>query len=315
MDQSDGLAGVWSLLRETGLHHVAPALIRCGVRSCSDLTGARNALLQSGVDPASVDLLVTRAGGPAPSLAPVAKRRRHDLPVQQDTGRASFQLALQAADPNNREQALRDLESSILAPTTAPAVASRVKMYQEVCRAWCVEPWPISHDSLRSFAASLKAGRYRSASLYFSTIFSYQQRTMATPVDRILSGMAKDFTRSILRGMGPGKLKDAFDLSLLGKLPPSYRAEPFSQHDLCHARDVCIIGGWYMLRELELASAVKGNLYVERDLVHILIPQHKTDQRGSMTVRSLRCCCRVLLRPMCPLHACGFEAFEQGSTA
>lgn len=271
MDDSEGLRGVWRVLRDTGRQHVAPQLVRCGVRSCSDLLAAKPALIQAGVDPADVDMILTQAGGLGSPAVPGAKRRRADMPVLRDTGRASLALALQAASANNREKALRDLESAVLAPSTAPAVASRVSVYQEICKAWNVAPWPVSHESLRSFAASLKAGHYRSSSLYFSTIFSFQQRTMAIPVDKILSALAKDYNRSITRGMGPSKLKDAFDLSLIGKLPSRYHTEAFSRHDVSHAKDVCLIAGWYMLREIELASAVHHQLYVERDLVHLML--------------------------------------------
>eukprot|EP00438_Fugacium_kawagutii_P021842 Skav233011 [mRNA] locus=scaffold909:66844:68556:+ [translate_table: standard] len=303
MDPVSGLAGVWALLRETGLQHVAPVLVRCGVRSCGDLIRLRPELQSHGLDASELELLCSRAGGTSGEPTPGAKRRRHDMPLLQDHGRASFQLALQAASFNNREQALVALESAVLAPSTTPAVASRVRTYQDLCRAWNTEPWPISQESLRCFAASLKAGRYRSSSLYFSTIFSHQQRCLAIPVDKMLHSLAKDYTRSITRGMGPSKLKDAFDLSQLAKIPPNYKAEAFSIHDVKHVRDVCILAGWYMLRELELASAEKGHLYIQQDLVNLLIPQHKTDQRGSLTVRSLRCPCRAMMQPMCPFHA------------
>lgn len=41
-------------------------------------------------------------------------------------------------------------------------------------------------DSLRAFGASLKAGHYRSAQLYFTTIFSYQFRNLGIEADNIL---------------------------------------------------------------------------------------------------------------------------------
>eukprot|EP00438_Fugacium_kawagutii_P003340 Skav206167 [mRNA] locus=scaffold1545:303704:318481:- [translate_table: standard] len=47
-----------------------------------------------------------------------------------------------------------------------------------------------------------------------------------------------------------------------------------------------------------------GHLYTEEDTLHLLVPVHKTDQQGSLTVRSLRCACRIKKFSLCPYH-CG----------
>ena len=94
-------------------------------------------------------------------------RGRSDLPpIYQNGQRASFTLALVAAEPNNRKRALDELDRDVLARSTEPAQQSRVRTYRAICAAWGVAPFPLSVENIRCSAASFKAGGYRSAALY-----------------------------------------------------------------------------------------------------------------------------------------------------
>ena len=68
---------------------------------------------------------------------------RADLPVAAPSRRASFAVALQAADPNNRQQALQNLKNDMMSRSTNPASDARVQTYMSVCRAWDVTSFPL----------------------------------------------------------------------------------------------------------------------------------------------------------------------------
>ena len=296
------LGELWDLLRATRLQHLAPVLLKHGVRSPADLADRSGPLLTGGVSQWQLEILLRETAGSHGEGAQPC-RRRWDLPVSQPQQRASLQMALQAAQANHRQQSSAALDGSILAPSTAAAIDSRVRTYQEIRKAWNVQDFPISYDSLRYFAASLKAGSYRSASLYFHAIFGYQQRRLAMAVDPQLKQAAKDFDRAITRGMGVAQLKDSFDVSSLAMLSIASSDEPFNFENAFHSRDICVLAAWFMLREIELAGACRPHLYITGSVVNIMIPFSKTDQVGSLTVRSLKCACRVKSQPLCPMHA------------
>ena len=298
-----GLAALWDCLRRHGLQSLAPTLVASRVSSLTDLRARVAELRMAGIPAWQLDCLLSEPGQDSSVPPTPASRGRRDIPVPAERGRASMALALEAASANNRKRALECLDEGILSANTRPAVDSRVRMYEEICQAWGVASWPITHDSLRCFAASLKHGRYRSAALYFSSVFGHQTRTLVQPVDELLKVSAKNFTRSITRGMGPSQLKDSFDVAELVRIPLIAEVAPFQVDKPDHGRDISIVSSWFMLRELELASARFHHLYLQNDMVHLLIPLHKTDQSGHLTLRSLRCACKVRRHPLCPFHA------------
>ena len=113
----------------------------------------------------------------------------------------------------------------------------------------------------------------------------------------------RDCIRSIQRGLGESRLKDAFNGLFLGNIAPTMDEEPFSFANVSHCRDMAMIGLWFMLRESELASARACDLRLEGHEVCLSIPIHKTDQRGRFTERSLTCSCGVKVHGMCVWHS------------
>ena len=303
MAQEDqGLFAVWASLRRHGLQSLAPAVGRVGVRQLSDFRSLAPALLVEGMQTWQIDLLCPDSGESRPEPA-VGQVPRWDVPVTRPRHRASLSLALEAASPNNRKRALEELDEALLAASTRPAVDSRVRVYENICKAWGVSCWPVTHESLRCFSASLKRGHYRSAALYFSAVFGHQMRVLTMPVEEFLKQATKGFVRSITRGMGPAHLKDSFDIGLLGRVCQAPGVAPFDPSDVGHIRDVAIVASWFMLRELEVAAARWAHLRLEGSSVSLMIPIHKTDQVGSMTTRTLQCACRVRIHALCPFHA------------
>eukprot|EP00435_Cladocopium_sp_Y103_P022823 s2498_g5.t1 len=295
---SHPLNEVWRLLRESRQQDLAPLLIRNGVKSVEDISRFSAELLDARVQPWQLELLTSLPHQSIPQLQP-----RWDTPVVRQVKRASLQAAIDAALPNNRRRCVEALERDVLANTTKPSTDSKVKTYQTICLAWQVEPWPVTLRSIQCFGASLKEGAYKSAQGFFQAIFTYQRRHLQQDVDSVIRGAARDYTRSISRGIGPSALKDSFDVDLLTQIPVNHAAEPFDMLSAIHGRDVMILACWFMMRELELASCRWSHLYVAGPTVNLMLPVQKNDTAGSLTLRTLRCACRVRLRPLCPVHA------------
>ena len=107
---------------------------------------------------------------------------RADLPVcVQWDGRASFARAVQAGHPNRRQQVLLNLESDVLAKTTAPAVL-QVEDLQALAAVWEKPDFPLTTETIKCVGASFKEGGYRSASLYFQAAVQHQVRALSIEV-------------------------------------------------------------------------------------------------------------------------------------
>ena len=291
---------LWDLLRRNGLEHIAVVLVKHGVHSVNGLAHQATQLVDAGVEESDVTRLLSCIY-PETTQTP---RGRGDLPVLHQSGqRASLTLALVAAQPNNRKRSLDDLDKDILARSSEPAQLSRLRTYGALCAAWGVAPFPLSVESIRCCAASLKAGHYRSAALYFQAAVNHQLRFLREPVHPLLRSTIKDVNRSIKRGLGPARLKEGFDVFVLSQLVDTSDADPFDFRRPSHLADVVIIGSWFMLREIELAGAYRQHLTIEAGEIRLLIPVHKTASAGTLTSRSLRCPCRTVEHRLCPWHA------------
>ena len=287
------MEGLWKALRESKQEALAPILVRHGVRSVSGIGQRASELIEAGIQPWQIEAV----------LATWWLSSLGEISQFQSGKRASLAAALEAAQPNQRQKSLEALDQDVLARSTAPSVEARLRTYLAVCRAWEVDPWPLSAENVRAFAASLKQGGYKSAGAYFQVICTYQQRELRTPVPQLLRQCIRDYLRSIQRGLGVDKLKDSFNLLRLGDIPIDDDEGRFCLGNVSHSRDMCIICGWFMLRESEISSARLGHLSLHAQTVTLAIPLHKTDIQGHMTERSLSCSCRVRRHPLCVWHA------------
>eukprot|EP00438_Fugacium_kawagutii_P030337 Skav223220 [mRNA] locus=scaffold2231:82321:89075:+ [translate_table: standard] len=265
---------LWNALRHADQASLASSILRHGVRSISDLSLKADTLIQAGVSSWRIEAVLASSNTQVVTFRPPD---RPDLPVPFQGKRANLAAALEAALPNQRQKSLDLLDQDILARSTTPSQEARVRTFLAICKAWDLEPWPLSHQNLRAFAASLKAGGYRSAAVYFQAVCSHQQRVLHSPVDQMLRHTIRDCLRSILRGLGAQKLKDSFNGLKLADVPVSNDDSAFDLTNISHARDMAVIGLWYMLRESEMASAKLSHLSLHEGEIRLLIPIHKTD--------------------------------------
>ena len=154
--------------------------------------------------------------------------------------------------------------------------------------------WPISLEVVRSVAASLRRGGYRSAQNYFDAAVAYQERFREQAVDPLLKKAMRRYTRAVLRGLPGSRLKTVFPVDRLTALvvigdAPAARA--WSPWTAAHAADALLLAAWFMLREIELAAARTQDLEAACGTVTLRVPLHKAATGGQteLTMRQLRC--------------------------
>ncbi len=292
---------LWEVLRQTGLTSLAPVLVKHGVLTIPQIKTEASNLLAHGLQQWQLESIITFRTEETQVTPDIPGRP--DFPVRYSGKRANIAQAMEAGHPNNRKRSLAQLDADVLARSSNPSQDARLRTYMCLCNIWEVRAFPLDFDNVRAFAASLKAGGYRSASVYFQTICSHQQRHLRTTVSPAVRHCIRDCIRSIKRGLGVSQLKDGFNALLLANVPISEDADSFDMSRVAHSRDMVVVALWYMLREVEISAALAHHLQIHHDHINLLIPTYKTDSFGKLTERSLRCSCRVRLHPLCPWHA------------
>ena len=94
-------------------------------------------------------------------------------------------------------------------------------------------------------------------------------------------------------------------LKVMVVIQPRAPSAPWDGQLPSHGADALVVVTWFMLREIECASAKVGDISVSFREVTLQIPTHKTAQQGEplLTVRTLCCACGVVVHPLCPVHA------------
>ena len=300
IEPNTGLGALWAALLASCHGKWAPVIQSLGIRSVHDLATRANEVTSAGVPASDLESILAQV---TPSMPrDMDGRRDHPVLIAHE-GRASIQLALNAALPNQRKRSLELLDRDILSRSTRPSQESRLKTFLCLCTAWEVPAYPLSPECIRCVGASLKAGAYRSAGLYFQAAVAHQLRFYQQPVSPFIRAVIRDVTRSIKRGLGPASVKKGFNLVTLSSLVDPEDDRPFDIDSVAHITDMMIIGSWFMLRELEISFARDSHLCLHGNEVHLLVPVHKTSTQGSLTVRVLQCACSVQMHPLCPWHA------------
>ena len=275
-------AELWDALRSRGISQYAPVFVQCRVFSIQEVSLRADVLLGAGVPSWAIELTARGSDAPVPVQENQA-RRRGDFPRTPTLQRASLQLALEAAKPANLVQTLAALDADVLAATTASSNASRVRLYESICRIAEVEAWPVSQRTARIFAGCLKQGRYRSIKVYFSAVLGHQLRTLGVAAPPEVQRCILDSTRSALRGAGPAKLKEHFHVPVLKKLLQHEAGQDgFRPSDPSHWADVLLICSWWMFREVEASAAQVSHaaMNMASQEVTIMLPAQKNDSRG-----------------------------------
>ena len=277
--------------KTAGLASWLPLLVQLDLTSPAAVLKGASQLSAHGMSEADLkSLLVPLKSG---SLKQKANPARSDIPVVQPSSGGSIELALQAAESNNRDKALARLDEDVYARSNGGPQVSRMKTWRRLATAWNLPPMPITVELLRAIGASFKAGGYRSAHLYFGTANhgSFSQD---------LEVAMQDVIRSIERGQGPSKLKDSFSLFQLLKIDMAAYDAAFAVKFI-----MVILGCYFLTREIELAATVRKHLHLDthRMVVTWTLPASKTDTKGGFITRAHKCMCQTVASRLCPYHA------------
>eukprot|EP00439_Symbiodinium_sp_Y106_P084686 s573_g26.t1 len=139
-----GTGVLWAGVR-TGLQPIVPVLFENGVRSVTDILPNTAPLLEAGLQAWQLEAVILGCIEVLPSLP----KERVDHPKVRPRKRASWATALEAAQPGKRQAALDALQADVLAFTTKASTDSRVRSWQELCRAWGRSPFPVNVDNVK----------------------------------------------------------------------------------------------------------------------------------------------------------------------
>ena len=238
----------------------------------------------------------------SPRLAPsAAGPLRKDAPVRrQHTSGSIPDLSTEAA----RASALEDLVMDIYAPSNRASVASRIRLCERVLAMWGLPALPPSARTISALGASLKAGGYRSASVYLSCYKTWSARH-GHEWTAVLQQAFQDAVRSCERGLGGPVKARALPFDRLGSLPGG--DTPWVPGGPLRPRNAMVLGAWFLTREIELSAASAAALEVSFPRpgvpqVRFHLPASKNDLMAVGTAREHGCACLGTPVPFCPAH-------------
>ena len=288
---------VVSTAKQAGLAQWLPLLVQLELTSPSALLRGASQLQTHGLSEADIKALTV------PLKISALKTRsavnRPDIPVMQPSSGGSLDQALQAAEANNREKALADLEADVYSRSNGGPQVSRMKTWTKIAKAWGLAPLPLTPQLIRAVGASFKAGGYRSAHLYFGT--AKKQHIIAHGgISQDPEVAMQDVIRSIERGQGPSKLKDGFPMMQLMQVDLGAFDSAFAVKFI-----MVVLGCYFLTREIELAATLKKHLHLDthRMVVTWTLPSSKTDVKGSFITRAHKCMCQSVASKLCPYHS------------
>ena len=191
-------ASLVEVLKEQGVAQCLGVLSQAGLKSAWDLENCSKSALRSLIGDVALDsLLATRKYRKAPT--------RPDVPVVRPYARGS----LQRIGVGSTSQRLLD---DRFARTSRAPRESCWATWQALCSSRQLQPFPVTVEVINAVGSLFKAGRYWSASQYYSVARSKHVET-GHPSCQALEVARSQAIRSIVRGMGPLCLNSTFALS------------------------------------------------------------------------------------------------------
>ena len=195
---------------------------------------------------------------------------------------------------------------SIYAPSSRESLSFKWRTVARIFAAWGVEPFPPTVEKIAFLGAGLKAGGYRSAPGYMSLYRTSAARAgfQAGPEQAVAY---RDAARACTRGLGAPVKAMALPLLRLSEL--SGERSPWVSGGPCSPRNAVVVGSWWLLREIEVATlrarlVQRGRSGQGTQQVFLTLPASKADQEARGVERGHRCRCDVLpSRSGCPVCA------------
>ena len=222
---------------------------------------------------------------------------RADHPVIEHTARGSRALMFTAiATKEGREQALDEVNTLRETANSKRTSESLWHTWCEVMQSWDRPPMPLDVEKVGFMAASLRAGRYRSAEPYFNRArIEHIRRFDKSPGPAVLDAI-RQYARAVERGTGPSRLKDALQLQEIEdyiELPTATELYTGDMQEALWPAGLVVLGSWWMTRSIEATAARVRHVTVNeaKTTVAWCLPASKTDTKALSATRTHRCHC------------------------
>ena len=251
-------------------------------------------------------LFVQRESGEAlPGLeetAPPGKLRKTE-PGVKPYSRGSEALVSQIErDPAALTRALEEFESDKFASSNVGNANSRQAWWARRAEAASVSPYPLTFSKVALAGALLKAGGYRSAGAYLGAL-KRRHIELDHPWSDRLTLAVKDALRSCLRGLGPDKQCQAFDLRGLAGVQEPEAQPGWPRFPVA----TVVLFSLFACREVEAACRRRSQVTFEDKegtcgVVVLSLPATKNDPKAEGVIRKQGCTCSVAPE-LCPVKA------------
>ena len=211
-----------------------------------------------------------------------------------------------ARSAESREEASISYETNKAAASAAPSRDSYMRTWSEFHLAWFGNEFvfPLTVEKIAAVAGMFEAGRYRSYPNYMDRV-KEKHVVLGFAWTEQLALEARKSKLSVLRGIGPARQSEPFDLIRV------CRAEA-SVVDVLGApaspRQAFTVACFWLLREIELAHLLHSSVTVNREQasVTLRLSVSKTDPQALGCSRSWGCVCDGKPDVLCGYHAVVF---------
>jgi hypothetical protein len=125
-----------------------------------------------------------------------------------------------------------------------------------------VEPFPLSAAKVALAAALLRKGGYRSATLYLAAL-KREHVAAGGKWSEELALEHRDCVRAVTRGLGPPLRAAPFDLEAVAGVDAEVLQLKVDIGGPVNAKDTVLVASGWMLREIEVASALVEQLGID----------------------------------------------------
>ena len=230
---------------------------------------------------------------------------RKDQPEIRNAKRGSAQLAKEAArDDASKAEAFAELELNMYSKSNVVPRASYLRRWVESHHDWfcgTCDPLPLTPMKMMAVAAMFRKGHYRRFPNYMQRIVD-EHREQGFAFSEGLQHMRRKCERAVSRGIGPGEQSEDYDLVTVSNLDMD--SEPVVENGPVCPKELLIVGGFWVLREIEASAIDLDDVTLERGSrkASIRLTASKTDVEAKGVARTWGCVCSRVKGP-CPYCA------------
>ena len=233
----------------------------------------------------------------APTFVRPGRSSRGDVAVIKDHTRASFEVALRAAeDIHDFESALEALDKDMFSATSAGPRRAVMATYYKLHRAAngdSVPVLPLTASAVKKTAALFKAGGYKSYRNYISRVRE-DHIAAGYDISAQVDQMIRLCKKSVVRGLAGAVRSEPFSFEAVCTVLGD-RILPIAAGGPHFPLALFVLATLFLLRELEAASATWADIVLNEvaETVTLTLPSSKTDWAAKGCRRTWGCTCSL----------------------